>query len=171
MFSFITNNAIRFVFLVLLQVLILNKIELSGYINPYLYIVFILWLPFEMQLWISLLLGLFLGFCIDIFTGTFGLHMAASVFMAYCRAFVLKVLAPREGYEFGLRANIQDMGFPWFLTFSGILVLMHHSALFYVEAFRISEFFSTLLRVFISSIFTLVLVFIGQFFTYKEKTR
>ncbi len=167
----IASNIIRFVFLILFQALILNNIELGGYINPYLYILFILWLPFEMPLWLTLLLGFALGFCMDIFTGTFGLHIASSVFTAYCRAFVLKILSPREGYEFGLRPNIQDMGVAWFVTYSGIMIFLHHCALFYIEAFRFSEFFATLLRVFLSSLFTFVLVTLSQFLTYKEKER
>lgn len=149
----------------------MNNIELGGYINPYLYILFILWLPFEMPLYITLLLGFALGFCMDIFTGTFGLHIAASVFTAYCRAFVLKILSPREGYEYGLRPNIQDMGIAWFVTYSGVMIFLHHTALFYIEAFRISEFFHTLLRVFLSAIFTFALVTLSQFLTYKEKKR
>lgn len=171
MVGIVANSAFRLIFLILLQALVLNNVELGGYINPYLYILFILWLPFEMQLWITLLLGFVLGFCMDIFTGTFGLHMVASVMLAYCRAFVLKIFAPREGYEFGLRPNIQDMGIPWFVTYSGILIFIHHTTLFYVETFRLSEFFPTLLRVLLSSIFTFVLVTISQFLTYKEKAR
>ena len=151
--------------------LILNNIELGGHINPYLYILFIFWLPFEMSPWITLLLGFLLGFFVDMFTGTFGLHTAATLFLTYCRPFVLKLLSPREGYEFGLRPNIQDMGLNWFLTYSGILIFLHHSALFYLEAFRFSEFFSILLRVFLSSVFTLVLVTLSQFLTYREKGR
>lgn len=171
MFGLVANNILRFVFLVLFQAVILNNIELGGYVNPYLYILFILWLPFEMQIWLTLLLGFLLGFFMDLFTGTFGLHISACVFLAYCRSFVLKVLAPREGYEFGLRPNIQDMGIPWFIAYSGILIILHHSALFFMEAFRFGEFFYTLFRVFLSSIPTFVLVTLCQFFTYKEKSR
>ncbi len=171
MSGLIANNALRFIFLILFQALILNNIELGGYVNPYLYILFILWLPFEMQLWVTLLLGFLLGFFMDVFTGTMGLHIAASVFLAYCRAFVLKILAPREGYEFGLRPNIQDMGVPWFVTYSGIMIFLHHGALIFVEAFRFSEFFHTLLRVFLSSIFTFILVTLSQFLIYREKAR
>ena len=171
MFGIIANNALRFIFLILFQALILNNIELGGYVNPYLYILFILWLPFEMQLWVTLLLGFLLGFFMDVFTGTLGLHIAASVFLAYCRAFLLKILAPREGYEFGLRPNIQDMGVPWFLTYSAIMIFLHHGALFFVEAFRFSEFFHTLLRLFLSSIFTFILATLSQFLIYREKAR
>lgn len=144
---------------------------MGGYVNPYLYIIFILWLPFEMQLWLTLLLAFLLGFFMDIFTATLGLHIAASVFLAYCRAFVLKILSPREGYEFGLRPNMQDMGIPWFVTYSGIMIFLHHSALFFIEAFRFNEFFHTLLRVFLSSVFTFILITLTQFLTYREKAR
>ncbi len=171
MFSQVANSILRFVFLILLQALVLNNIGLGGYINPYLYILFILWLPFEMQPWITLLLGFMLGFFMDVFTGTPGLHISACVFLSYSRAFILKLLSPREGYEFGLRPNIQEMGLAWFVTYSGIMIFIHHFVFFYFEAFSFNEFFHTLLRIIVSSIFTFILVTLSQFLTYKEKSR
>ncbi len=41
------GNIVRFVLLVLAQVYIFNKIQVSGYINPQVYILFILMLPYE----------------------------------------------------------------------------------------------------------------------------
>lgn len=165
----IIKNIFRFFFLVLLQVLILNNIQLSGYLNPFLYVLFILMLPFNTPNWLVLILGFVLGICIDMFCDTGGLHAAASVLMAFLRPSVLKIIAPREGYNVIHKPTIQQFGFNWFLSYAGILVLVHHLFLFYLEAFRLSEFFSNLLRTILSAAFTLTLIFISQFFFSKPK--
>lgn len=170
MISDILANAFRFIILVLVQTLILNNIQLSGYINPYLYVLFILLLPIETPKWLLLLLAFFTGLGVDMFSNTMGLHASACVFMAYFRPYLLKVLAPREGYANETKLSLRSMNLRWFITYASILVVLHHLFLFYTEAFRFSEFFSTLLRVILSSFFTLLLILICQYlFFYNPK--
>jgi len=159
----------QFLFLVLLQALILNNIEVNGYINPYLYILFMVLLPLETPRSASLFLGFLLGLSIDFFSGTWGMHASATVFLAFCRPFVLKIMAPREGYEFGQTASIRDMGFSWFISYAAILTVLHHTFLFFVEVFRFSEILQTLGRVILSSVFTLLLILMSQYLSYREK--
>jgi len=162
---------ILFGFFVLIQVLILNNIQLSGYINPYLYILFILWLPVETNRALVMLVAFLLGISIDVFSNTVGMHAAASVFLAFCRPYILQFMAPRDGYEGDQIPGIQSFGLRWFVTYSTIAVLLHHLFLFYTEIFRFSEFFSTLGRVLASSIFTLVLIVLAQLFRYNTEQR
>ncbi len=167
----IIKYGIKFVVLILFQGLILNNIELGGYINPYLYVLFILFLPFETPGWLVLILGFMLGIAIDSFTNTLGMHTSATVFMAFCRTYILKLLAPRDGYDFHTKPSIQQMGFTWYLTYISSLVLLHHLFLFYVEAFNFSNFFTTLSRALLSSFFTISLILIVQLFSYKSTKR
>lgn len=160
-----------FIVLVLTQGLILNNIELGGYINPYLYVLFILLLPFETPPWITLLVAFILGLSVDTFTSTLGIHTSATVFLAFARKYVLKLIEPRGGYEFGTEPQLQYMGLNWFLIYSVFLVFLHHLFLFFVESFKFSQFFSTMGRVLVSSFFTLILVFIVQLFNYKPGVR
>ena len=153
----------RFVVLVLLQCLILNRVMLGGYINPMLYVLFIILLPMDTPKWLVLLLGLFTGLSIDMFTDTLGMHAAACVAMAYCRSYLLEIIAPREGYENEQSFSIYSINPTWFLTYSGILIFVHHLVLFYIEAFNFDEFFSTLFRVILSSIATLAVIVLSQF--------
>ena len=80
-------HIIRFVVLVLVQVLLVNHIRLGGYVHPYVYILFVMLLPINISNWQLLLLGFGLGFCVDMFTGTPGLHAGATTLMAFCRWF------------------------------------------------------------------------------------
>ncbi len=160
-------NIIRFLILVFLQVFILENINLRGYINPYLYVYFILLLPFEIPGWLLLISSFALGFSIDTFLGTLGIHTASSVLMAFSRPLVIKAIPSRKDFEPGMQPSISDLGFVWFFTYSLILILIHHLALFYIEVFRFTDFFNTFLRVVLSSIFTLLLVIITQYLFYK----
>jgi hypothetical protein len=163
------KQILRFIGLVAIQVFILNNIQLNGYINPYLYIYFILLLPFETPKWLLLVSAFVLGLSIDLFSGTIGLHAAATVFMAYTRPGVLYIISSRREYEPGILPSISDLGFPWFFSYSALLIILHHFFFFFLEAFIITEFWSVFFRVVISSAFTLLLVIITQYLFTKKR--
>jgi len=164
----IPRNISRFIVLVLIQVLILNNIEFSGYINPFLYVLFILLLPFETPAWLLLVSGFVLGLTVDLFMNTPGLHAAATVLMAFVRPFVLRIFAPRDGYEPGTYPRIFYYGVSWFFKYSALLILIHHFFLFYLEVFRFTDFFSTFFRVILSSVFSIILVVLSQFVMFRK---
>jgi rod shape-determining protein MreD len=157
------------IFLVFFQIVILNNIQLGGYINPYFYVLFILLLPFETPKWLLLISAFILGLSVDMFSDTMGLHAAASVFMAYCRPGVLKIVSSRRDYEPGIQPIIRDLGLKWFFYYSLILVSVHHVILFYLEIFGFSEFFHTLLRAILSIMFTMLLLILSQYVMYRPK--
>lgn len=158
----------RFVFLVVLQILVLNNVEWSGYLNPYLYVFFILTLPFETPKWLGIILAFLMGFTIDAFSNTWGMHSAACVVTGFVRPYLLKIISPREGYDNATRPIIRDFGLEWVVKYSLILIFIHHFTLFYIEVFKFSLFFHTLLRVFLSTLFTFTLVIISHFIIYKR---
>jgi rod shape-determining protein MreD len=169
MINSIFVNFFRFILLVLLQVVVLNNIQLGGFINPYLYVLFIILLPFETPNALLLLLSFLLGLSVDMFANTMGIHASACVFMAFCRPYILKLIAPRDGYEAESQPTIKNQGLRWFVVYITFLVFLHHTFLFYVEVFRFSEFFMTLLRVVLSSALTIILVLMSQYLFYKAK--
>ena len=171
MITEVARNVLRFITLTLIQVLVLNNVEFSGYINPLLYVLFILMLPFETAKWLVLILGFITGLTIDAFTDTMGMHTSACVFTSFCRPYILNFISPRDGYEPGMHPTMQQFGWVWFLTYAGILVFIHHFILFYLEVFRFNEFFFTFFKVIASWIFTLLIMFLTQFLLYRTKGR
>ena len=145
---------LRFVFLVLLQGLLLNNIQLFGYVNPYIYIIFLIILPCNTSRELVLFLGFLLGLSIDIFGNTFGIHAFASTFAAFSRYFLLKIFEPRNNYE-DIVPSIQTFGLGAFFKYSLFMVLIHHTVLFIVDYFSFASFGSILLRILLSSVFTL----------------
>jgi hypothetical protein len=167
----IIKNTIRFIILVLIQVLVFQNVRLGPFIILYPYVLFILLLPFEIPKLLVLSISFIIGLTIDIFYDTPGLHAAASSLIGFLRIYLLKILSPRDGYETGLQPTYESMGAYWFFTYSGIMIFAHHFMLFYLETFRFSEFFSTLLRVILSTIGTSLFVFIIQFLFSKKNKR
>ena len=165
----VSRNIFRMFILVLFQVLVLNNIQVSGFINPYMYVLFILLLPFETPRWLLLISGFAIGISIDLFANTLGMHTSATVFMAFLRPYVLKLLVPHDEYESGTYPRLYYFGFTWFLKYSLVLVFLHHTFLFYVEVFRITFFFHTMLRVMLSTLFSVFLIILSQFFIYRKQ--
>jgi len=154
MINRILKFGLIFVLLILLQVLLFNNIQFSGYVNPYIYIMFILLLPVEIPTWLLLILSFATGLIVDFTSGTPGLHTSATVLAGFVRPYVLRITSPRDGYEPAVNPSMMIYGARWFLVYASIIVIIHHLALFYLEVFRFTDFFRTLLRVILSSIFS-----------------
>lgn len=169
MIDTLLRNILRMIVLVLFQALVLNNIQVSGYINPYVYVLFILLLPFETPYWLLLVSGFVLGISVDLFSNTPGMHTSATVFMAFLRPYVLKLLESYDEYEPGTYPRLYYYGFTWFLKYSLILVFLHHTFLFYVEVFRMTYFFHTMLRVLLSTLFSVFLIMLSQLFIYRKQ--
>ncbi len=168
--SLILTNIFRFVVLILFQGLILNQVTLlGGQMLPMLYVLAILMLPIETPPWLVLIISFVAGACIDVFSNTLGMHISASLLLGFLRGRILPLLAPREGYEMGVQPRIDSLGLTWFVSYAGILILAHHFWLFFLEIFRFTQFFSTLLRVLLSSAFTLVLAIMVQYLFYHKR--
>ena len=162
------NSVLRFclifVLLILLQVLLFNNIEFSGYVNPYVYVMFILLLPIEIPSWLLLLLSFGTGLIIDFFSGSPGMHTSSTVLIGFVRPYVLRLVSPRDGYESGSDPSMLAYGFRWFATYTLLMVLIHHTALFYLEVFRFAGFFRTLLRVILSTLFSITFILLIEFY-------
>ncbi|WP_423130544.1 rod shape-determining protein MreD [Gaoshiqia sp. Z1-71] len=167
-----SSRFVKYVFmwavLVLLQVLLLNHIQISGYINPFLYIMFILLLPFDTPKYLLLFLGFFTGLTIDIFSNTLGIHASATTFLAFLRPLVINLISPRDVLEISASPRISHLGLRWFFRYTLILVPAHHFFLFYIEVFTLEGFIFTFFRSSLSSVFSIVLIILSQFLIYKE---
>jgi len=164
MINSIIRYGIIFIILVLLQVLFFNNIQFSGYINPYVYIMFILLLPVELPSWIMLIIAFATGLIIDTFSGTLGMHAGATAFAAFIRPDVLRLISPRDGYEPGANPSMMIYGFRWFLIYTAIIISAHHLVLFFFEVFRFTDFFRTLLRILLSSVFTIIFILLTEYY-------
>ena len=156
-----------FVVSVLVQILMMNHIQFSGFVNPYFYVLFILLLPINIPRYLILILGFLLGITIDVFSNTPGVHASSTVFMAFLRPFVINVSNVDEQDRMMI-PSLANIGLGWFARYAGILILLHHLFLFFVEIFTFQGFLHTLLRSFSSAIFTFVFILISQFLIFRK---
>lgn len=161
----------QFMLLSVLQVLVFNNIHLGGYINPFPYIYLILILPIGIGRLNLLFISFLLGLVVDVFSNTGGMHAAATTLIGFYRPLFLNAQSPREGYELQMAPHIRTLGVGLFGVYTMLMVFIHHLALFYLEVFRFSEFFYTLLKVFASSFFTIIIIVAIELLFARERRR
>lgn len=149
---------LSFFALILMQGLVLNHINFLGYINPFLYILFILTYPATNNRVLFLLISFTLGFLVDIFSDSGGIHAAASVFLAYIRPPLLK-------FSFGMLYDYQSIKFSQialgnFFIYTSISVIFHHLIVFSLAFFNADMWFEILKITLFSSIFSIVVILI-----------
>jgi hypothetical protein len=170
--STLLKNIFRFVLLILMQFFVLDKIHLHQMATPYIYFLFILWMPFKLNRTMQMVLAFALGFTLDSFRHSPGFHSAACVLIAYVRPFLINVLIPQEGADANYEEpSARSMGgeMPYFV-YVGLLSLLHHGWLFFLEAMEFGNFWYFIVKTLLSTIISLVLIFITELlFSRKQK--
>ena len=159
------KNLKLFFWALIIQIFILNNIQLSGYINPYYYIVFILYFPTKSTKSTILLLSFTMGFIMDIFCYSYGTHAFASVLIAYLKIlWTSKLNYSKDSEEL---FEINNLSMNRFIIVSIYFIFIHHFTLFFLESFSFKELFLVTQTTLASSILTLMLVVIHKFLTNK----
>ncbi|PWT70273.1 MAG: rod shape-determining protein MreD [Bacteroidetes bacterium] len=172
--SELLKNTIRFVLFIAVQVFILSKIPpLHRFITPYLYYLYILWLPFNTSRGGLMAIAFIFGLTLDYFTHTPGLHAAACVLIAYIRPFVINVLISQEGADKNYSSpSITSMGWAPYGTYVLILTLFHHVYLVFLEWMNFGSLWYFLGKVVATSGISLLLILLTELLFYrKEKFR
>ena len=169
--SKLISNSLRFILLVFIQIFLLKNIVFYDLNVPYLYVLFILLLPFETPNWVLFFFSFLIGITVDLFNDTLGLHSAASTILALVRILFISVTVQKDNYDSDPEPSLSIMGFRWFFFYALILTFIHHFFLLNFEVFKFSEVPSTLSRVILSSLITLTLIFISELLFFRKKQR
>jgi len=156
-------HIIRFVFILLLQVLVLNQLEIGFGIQIFIYPLFIFLLPVELGVFPLMFLAFGMGIAIDSMSDTYGLHTSSLLAFAYFRPAILKLFSPRDGYDALLETNILNMGRNWFIKTFGLLLLIHHFWFFLLELFKINEILIVLQKTLISGTVSFLICILLQY--------
>jgi len=152
--SALLGNITRFILLLIAQILIFNRIDLFGFINPFPYILFIILYPVNGNKSGLLAASFLLGLLMDMFWNSGGVHAAACLVLAYYRPAIFK-------FSFGLSYEYQtvrlnDVVTPERFSFLLIAIVLHHFVLFVLEVFKVSFLWDILVRTVLSTIFTII---------------
>jgi rod shape-determining protein MreD len=164
---YLAKYGFMFVVLVLAQVLLFNQVHFSGYITPFIYILFVMLLPVSTPRYVLLITGFLIGLAVDIFSNSLGMHAAATTFIAFIRPWIIRAISNRDEDRLeypGLKQNT----FTWFLYYTIFMVFSHHFVFFYLEFFTFTNFLVTLFRVILSSLFSVIIIVLSQFLIFRD---
>jgi len=151
-------------FYLLLHVFVVRQLVLFDSAFCFIYVGAILTLPYEIGLTTLLLIAFGTGLIADTFDNTLGMHTAATVLMAYLRPTVIRYQMAQKTSEARFELSLRNLGLPTFLSYTFVLILIHHSTLLFIEASSPSLFLFTLLKIGASIVFTLLVLLLTQLF-------
>lgn len=159
------NDSLRTIFGfiggILFQVLILNNVQLLGFMTPYYYPLLILALPAVMNQHSVLIVAFLTGITIDAFEHTGALHASAALVLAYLRPILLRLVSTQSGRELP-SVSLAVLGFRNFALYVFIGLFIHHFVLFFVDALRLSNIDIILLRTTYTTVLSLIVVLVVQ---------
>lgn len=163
------SNTLLFIVLVFLQVTLFSRIDFLGYLNPFIYILFLVYYPYDRENHIPFIFFSFLlGLCIDIFSDSGGVHAAATLTTAYFRPVIMR-------WAFGVSYDHQTIkigktNFGQRFNYLTLLILTHHLVLFSLEIFSFAHLVILLKKTLLSTIFTLMMCLVSISLFSKKKT-
>ncbi|MDE3234938.1 MAG: rod shape-determining protein MreD [Bacteroidota bacterium] len=168
--SSIVKNIIRFILFILVQVFVLDKVPpLHQFIVPYVYFLYILWLPFNINRFVLLLVGFLFGLSLDYFSGTPGLHAACCTLIAFLRPFLLNLLIPQETTEQSyIEPSIKSMGAAPYALYVTLFTFIHHFYLVLIEWLQFGNFLYFITKVAATTGISLLLIFITEILFFRK---
>jgi len=161
-------NIIRFILLVLVQVLVFNRLNFFGFINPMVYILFLYWYPIKENRAAFIGLSFLLGLSIDFFSDTMALHSAATITIAYLRPAIMRFVfgINYEFQSFKLSNTTRAQQF----TFLTLLILVHHLVYFSLEIFSFANLLLIVKKVLSIGVASLILCLLfGSLFSVNKE--
>jgi rod shape-determining protein MreD len=162
------NTFSLFIFLLFLQVFILNNILFLDAINPYLYIAFVFIYPLKENRFPFLFYSFLLGMFIDFFSNSGGIHAFSILSIAYLRLFFVKIYFKKVVADYAF-FNLKLEPFGKVFNYIVTLTLIHHFIFFSLTNFSIENFSEVLLKTIFSGVFTLLLYFLGTYIFMNNK--
>ncbi|MGP1515401.1 MAG: rod shape-determining protein MreD [Bacteroidales bacterium] len=170
MIKVVIISVIQFLVLLFCQIFLLNNIYFLGFVNPMLYIWFVLMLPFATPKWLVLVTSFVLGVSVDIFSSDIGINAFVSVFIGFIRPTILVTFFDGLDNVSYLRPSASSMGFKNFFLYVLILVLTHHFLYFTIAVFSFKEILQIMGRTLLSTVITTALIlFLDMIFLKKNK--
>lgn len=163
-------NILRWFLLLFIQVFLLRNMGFYDLSTPFIYILFLLLLPFGIPNILLYILAFATGLTMDAFYDTLGVHTSACVMLAFVRISFISLSVTRDGFD-EPEPTLGNMGFKWFAIYSFICIFSHHLVLFMLEAFTFTEISYTLLRCLLSGLFTFCLILLTESIFYNKSAR
>ncbi|MBQ2441314.1 MAG: rod shape-determining protein MreD [Paludibacteraceae bacterium] len=147
---------IKALVLLFLQVILVDNIHIGGFCHPYIYILILLNLPIPIPRYREIIVAALVGLLIDMFSNSLGVHMFACATIGFIRASYLRNIPDID--RISGEVNGAVIGKIEYLQLLIVLIFVHHTLVFLLEAFSFQHFGYTLLEIIISGLVTLLFV-------------
>lgn len=171
MLTNIFSNLFRFFILLLVQILVLNRIEIPFLFTPLIYPLFLIRLPIDMPRWLLLCVAFGAGLCVDMFSDSMGINAAACVATVYFREGIFFLFRPPAGYEPMHKPTIGVMGARWFISVTVLLLFIHHVVFYLLQIFSFGLFFHLFIKLIFTTLLSILLIVLTEFLFFKKKPR
>jgi hypothetical protein len=164
------KNILRFIFFILVQVFVLDKVPLiHQYLKPTVAFLFILWLPFNLSRVALMAIAFVFGLVLDYFSGVPGLHSAPMVLIAYLRPFLLNLLLPQQKAEITYSdPSTKSIGIGPYTIYVLVLTVVYHLYLTFIEWMQFGDFLFFIGKVLATSVLSLALIFITELLFFRK---
>ncbi len=161
---------LRFLLLLVLQLLFFEHMDLGMYVYPMPYILFLLLFPCTYSTAALMIWAFAFGLLLDFFSaGIMGLHTSAFVALAALRNGLIKAMT--------LKGDIDNLSVPGFMQFGTVRFVLfvllctaiHHTVYFFLEAFSLHLFWHTLGRLTGSLLLNTFLILLFKKTFYEQK--
>lgn len=136
---------------------------------PYFYSMLVFTLPIQFNRYYVLMIGFLMGFLMDMFYHTGGIHAAAMSLTAYLRYYWLKMIEPSERYEDNQLPVVSQMNRVCFLKYTLPLLFLQHLSIFMLEAFSMRYFLTVFVRSILSTLIAEVILYYLQLIFFRPK--
>lgn len=149
----------RFLLLLFLQAFLLNNINFFGFINPNLYLLFIIVYRLDGNPTLLIVLGFVMGLLLDLLTQGSGGQTIAALTIAFLRPYIIR-------FSFGVNYDV-PMGMikgsllTQRLLYLSLMVVIHNLVLCSVIYFSFDNTITILKNTLFTSLFTFILIYIS----------
>ena len=165
------KNFSRFIILVLLQVFVFNYVQWFGFLNPVIYLLFLILLPLEIPKSGQYIIAFITGFIIDAFLRTYGIQAFACVLMVFLRPNVILILNGFKPLETGVKPVPGVKDFNWILVYTLLLVFVHQITVTAFEIFQWIQWWRIIWTSAVNTFFTTFIILCIEYIFYSEKGR
>lgn len=152
-------NIIIIPVLIVAQVFIFNNIFFFHKYNPIVYIIWVIFYPYnKAETYWFLIFAFLLGLGVDFFMDTGGVNAFATTLIAYIRNPLIRYISDLQK-EMKL-FNFSDLNFIQFLFYFIFIIIIHHLSLFILESFKISMLIMSIKDALITSAFSFLFILI-----------
>jgi len=166
-----TKNLSRFIILILLQVFVFNYVQWFGFLNPFVFLLFLILLPLELSKTLQYIIAFATGFIVDSFLRTYGIQSFACVLMMFLRPYIILILNGFKPLETGVKPVPGVKNFTWILVYTLLLVFVHQITVTTLEVFQWMQWWRILWTAVANTLFTTFIILCVEYIFYSGKNR